>query len=98
MTIKRIPLCLNTEDPDQKELYEFVTSLSNGKKRNSSAFLKLLVDREYQKKKEQYLVEKMKYEKETPKAPLIKSNKGGIKYLGKNVDQNADNSTDGPTD
>lgn len=75
MAIKRIPLCLNTDDPEQLELYKFVTSLPNGKKRNSSAFLRMLVDREYQKKKK------------TLRAPqMIKSNNGGIKYLGKNVD------------
>lgn len=97
VSIKRIPLCLNTDDPEQKELHDFITLLPNGKKRNSSAFLKMLVDREYQKKKEQYLSEKEKFEheKETQKAPLIKSNKGGIKYLGKNVDQNADSGTSG---
>lgn len=82
LAIKRIPLCLNTDDPEQEELYRFVTSLPNGKKRNSSAFLKMLVDREYQKKKE----ERQKETLSAPHVEVIKSNKGGIKYLGKNVD------------
>jgi hypothetical protein len=92
--IKRIPLCLNTEDPDQKELHEFVTSLPNGKKRNSSAFLKLLVDREYQKRKEVYLSEKAKFEqkKETPTAPRVEVRKRDIKYLAKDIDQNTNQS------
>jgi hypothetical protein len=91
--IKRIPLCLNTEDPEQKELFDFVSFLPNGKKRNSSAFLKLLLDREYQKKRVQYLAEKAVHEKETPKAPhvkVFKSGKGEIKYLAKDVNQNTD--------
>lgn len=87
MSIKRIPLCLNTEDPDQLELIEFITTLPNGKKRNASAFLKLLVDREYQKKKEEYLADKKKQEQEkkTPESAssvvgVIKTTNGGIKY------------------
>ncbi|MBT2727810.1 hypothetical protein J7E63_12765 [Bacillus sp. ISL-75] len=100
MSIKRIPLCLNTEDPEQKELYEFVSSLSNGKKRNSSAFLKLLVDREYQKKKDGYLEEKRKFEqqKETLKAPRVEVIKRDIKYLTKNIDKDSDCGTNGSTD
>ncbi|MFD0825881.1 hypothetical protein ACT8ZR_09400 [Neobacillus sp. M.A.Huq-85] len=87
MSIKRIPLCLNTDYPEQKELFDFVTFLPNGKKRNSSAFLRALVDREYQKIREEYLAEKQKFkqEKETPEAPQggeIKT-KGSLKFIGK---------------
>jgi hypothetical protein len=49
VNIKRITLCLNVDDPEQKELFEFVSKLPNGNKRNGSSFLKTLVDREYQK-------------------------------------------------
>ncbi len=73
MGIQRISLCLNTEDPEQKELFDFVTMLPNGRKRNSSAFLRMLVDREYQKKKEKETLE-------APRVEVIKS-RGGIKYL-----------------
>jgi hypothetical protein len=92
--IKRIPLCLNINDPDQNELYEFVTLLANGKKRNSSAFLKLLVDREYQKRKDQYLSEKEEFtqKKETPAAPRVEVKKREIKYLAKDIDQNTNQS------
>ncbi|WP_261380751.1 hypothetical protein [Neobacillus bataviensis] len=41
--IKKITLVLNTDDPEQKELYNFVNCLPNGRKRNSSAFLRTLV-------------------------------------------------------
>ena len=74
MEIKKTALCLNVNDPEQKELYDFVTRLPNGKKRNASAFLKTLVDREYQKKREQYLKEK---EKQTQITAPVKSK--GIK-------------------
>jgi hypothetical protein len=47
--IKKVTLCLNVDDPEQKELFDFVTKLPNGKKRNGSSFLKTLVDREYQR-------------------------------------------------
>jgi hypothetical protein len=50
MNIKKVTLCLNVDDPEQKDLYNFVTKLPNGNKRNGSSFLKTLVDREYQKK------------------------------------------------
>ncbi|MDR7237097.1 hypothetical protein [Neobacillus drentensis] len=90
MPIMHPALCLNTDDPDQKELYEFITRLPNGKKRNTSAFLKTLVDREYQKKKEQYLAE---IEKETLKAPRVEVIKREIKYLAKEVNQNTDDRT-----
>jgi hypothetical protein len=93
MGIVRIALCLNTDDPEQKELYDFVSFLPSGKKRNASAFLKTLVDREYQKKKEQT--------KKAPIAPhmeVIKAN-GGIKYLpSKNVNQNSDSGSSCSTD
>lgn len=91
MGMERVALCLNTEDPEQKELYDFLTKLPNGKKRNASAFLKTLLDREYQKKKEWYLSEKKKseHEKKTleaPKGEVIKSKNGRIRYeLNKNL-------------
>jgi hypothetical protein len=98
VSIKKIQLCLNTEYPDQNELHEFVSTLPNGKKRNSSAFLKLLLDREYQKKKDDYLEEKRKFEqqKETQKAPRVEVVKREIKYLAKNVDQDPDSGTNSP--
>lgn len=95
MPILHPALCLNTDDPEQKELYDFITRLPNGMKRNTSAFLKTLVDREYQKKREQYLAEK---QKETLKAPRVEVIKREIKYLAKDVNQNANQSTNGPTD
>jgi hypothetical protein len=99
MSIKRIPLCLNTEDPEQKELYDFVTMLPGGKKRNSSAFLRMLVDREYQKKKKEYLEEKEKKAHIAPHSEVIKSSKGGIKYLpSKNIDQNTNGCSSCRTD
>jgi hypothetical protein len=103
MPIEKLSLCLNTDDPEQKELYEFTTLLPNGKKRNTSAFLRTLVDREYQKKKEEYQLEKSKFtqEKKAQQAPnleVIKSN-GGIKYLpSQNVNQNSDSSSNCTTD
>jgi hypothetical protein len=88
--IERIALCLNTEDPEQKELFDFVTRLPNGKKRNASAFLKTLADREYQKKRIQYLSERGKNEQEketllAPQVEVIRSIKGGIKYSAKDI-------------
>jgi hypothetical protein len=47
--IKKVTLCLNVDDPEQNTLYDFVTKLPNGNKRNGSSFLKTLVDREYQR-------------------------------------------------
>jgi hypothetical protein len=94
VSIKRIPLCLNAEDPEQKELLDFVTTLPNGKKRNASAFLRILVDREYQKRKEQYLAEK---EKETQKAPRVEVVKRDIKYLAKEVNQDSNSGTNSST-
>jgi hypothetical protein len=83
--IQRIALCLNTEDPEQEELYNFVTHLPNGKKRNASAFLKMLVDREYQKRKEEYV--NAKKAQNAPRVEVIKSS-GGIRFdlTSKNVD------------
>jgi hypothetical protein len=57
MPIKKVTLVLNTDDPEQLELYTYVTKLPNGKKRNSSAFLRTMVDREYRLKRESYLAE-----------------------------------------
>lgn len=84
MPIEKTALCLNTDDPDQKELHDFITKLPNGKKRNASAFLKTLADREYQKKRDWYLAEKEKYEQEkkAQKAPKVIKSKGGrINYI-----------------
>jgi hypothetical protein len=47
--IKKVTLCLNIDDPEQEILFDFVSKLPNGNKRNGSSFLKTLVDREYQK-------------------------------------------------
>jgi hypothetical protein len=49
MPIIRIPMVLNTDDPEQYQLYKFVKKLPNGGKRNSSSFLRTLVDREFQR-------------------------------------------------
>lgn len=51
MSIKKVNLAFNIDDPEQLALYKFVNFLPNGKKRNTSAFLRTLVDREYQKQK-----------------------------------------------
>lgn len=96
--MKKITLVLNTDDPEQMELYHFVNRLPNGQKRNSSAFLRTLVDREYQKKREQYLEERAKQEKKTaePSSPVkvIKSAKanGSIKYdlVQQSINQDTD--------
>jgi hypothetical protein len=101
VTIKHPALCLNMDDPEQKELYEFLTQLPNGKKRNTSAFLKTLVDREYQKKKEAYRTEKTKFEqiKKAQSAPSVEVVKRSIKYLpSKNVNQNSDSNSHCTTD
>lgn len=73
MKIVKPALCLNIDDPEQKELFEYITKLPNGKKRNTSAFLKTLVDRDYQKKKDEYLAEREKHKKPIQKVPV----KGG---------------------
>jgi hypothetical protein len=62
--IKKVTLCLNVDDPEQNTLFEFVTKLPNGSKRNGSSFLKTLVDREYQRT--------------IQKKEVIKSTGGGI--------------------
>jgi hypothetical protein len=95
MPIEKPALCLNTDDPEQKELFDFITKLPNGKKRNASAFLRTLVDREYQKKREQYFSEK---EKETLKAPRVEVIKREIKYLAKDVNQDSDSGSNSPAD
>jgi hypothetical protein len=66
MGLKKISLVLNTDDPEQAELYKYVKQLPNGKKRNSSAFLRLLVDRAYQMDKN--------------KQRQVIRNAGGIKF------------------
>jgi hypothetical protein len=84
MPIEKLSLCLNIDDPEQKELYEFTTFLPKGKKRNTSAFLRTLVDREFQKKKEEYQSEKRKFDQEkkaqqAPNVKVIKTVNGSIK-------------------
>jgi hypothetical protein len=96
--IKKITLVLNTDDPEQRELYNFVNRLPNGQKRNSSAFLRTLVDREYQKKKEEFLAEmkrimNAKKTQEASPVKVIKSAKanGFIKYdLAQDINQDTD--------
>lgn len=51
MSMKNVPVVFNIEDPEQLALYTFLKTLPNGKKRNASNFLRMLVDREYQKQK-----------------------------------------------
>lgn len=72
MGLKKISLVLNTDDPEQAELYNYVKKLPNGGKRNSSAFLRLLVDRAFQAEK-------------SKQKTVIRNNQGGIKIeFGKN--------------
>jgi succinyl-CoA synthetase beta subunit len=78
MPIKKVSIVLNTDYPEQEELYVFLTKLANGKKRNSSAFLRTLVDREYQVKREHYLAEVKKAK--NPQPTIVKSESGGIKF------------------
>lgn len=66
MGLKKVSLVLNTDDPEQAELYKYVKNLPNGKKRNSSAFLRILLDRAYQMEK-------------SKDKPVIR-NGGGIKF------------------
>jgi hypothetical protein len=75
MPIKKVNLVLNTDDPEQTELYDFVTKLPNGKKRNASGFLRTLLDREYQRYKQE-----KKTQEASRKGTLYRSEKGGIKY------------------
>jgi hypothetical protein len=101
MAIEKPALCLNTDDPEQKELYDFITQLPNGKKRNTSAFLRTIVDREYQKRRDHYLAEKqiLAQEKKTPKAPRVEVKKREIKYLpSQNVHQDANCGSDSSAD
>jgi hypothetical protein len=77
MAMKKVSLVLNTDDPEQAELHRFITKLPNGKKRNSSAFLKTLVDREYQSKRDSYLAEVRKKSVPTIK---IQPESGEVKF------------------
>lgn len=92
MSVERVALCLNSEDPEQKKLYEFITKLPNGKKRNASAFLKTLVDREYQKQKGEYWKERN--EKKTQYASssktIVLKESGGIQISLARNDVNKD--------
>lgn len=45
--MKNVPVSFNLDDPEQKRLYEFLTRLPNGKRRNASGYIKRLVDRDY---------------------------------------------------
>jgi hypothetical protein len=76
MPIKKVNLVLNTDYPEQAELHDFVTKLPNGKKRNASAFLRLLADRAYQEYKQE-----KKTQGASGKGILYKSENGGIKYI-----------------
>jgi hypothetical protein len=69
MNLKKLNLVLNIEDPEQAELHKFITMLPNGKKRNTSAFLRMLVDRAYQVQKNE----------KTETKNVIRSTNGGIK-------------------
>jgi hypothetical protein len=51
--MKNIGVSFNVEDPEQLALYTFIRTLPNGKKRNASAYIKTLIDREFQKSKTQ---------------------------------------------
>jgi predicted transcriptional regulator len=53
MSMKNIAISFNLDDEDQLALYNFIKYQSNGKKRNTSAYLKMLADREFQKSKTQ---------------------------------------------
>jgi hypothetical protein len=68
--IKKISLVLNINDPEQRELYRFVNNLPNGQKRNSSAFLRTLLDRAYQAHKNKIREERI----------VIRSEDGVIKH------------------
>jgi hypothetical protein len=69
MTLKKLNLVLNIEDPEQAELHQFITVLPNGKKRNASAFLRMLADRAFQAHKKE----------KTEAKNVIRSSNGGIK-------------------
>jgi hypothetical protein len=72
MTIKKPSLVLNVDDPEDEKLFDFITKLPNGKKRNQSKFLRTLVVKAYQE-----------YEKENEKKAtefVSRSMSGGIKY------------------
>lgn len=70
MELKKINLVLNIEDPEQAELHKFITKLPNGKKRNASAYLRMLADRAYQA----HIKEK------TETKSVIRGTNGGIKF------------------
>lgn len=74
MPIKKASIVLNTDDPEQKELYDFINFLPNGNKRNTSAFLRTLVDREYQKRGGS------RRPSPSENSTVIKSEGGGIKF------------------
>lgn len=73
MPIKKVSLVLNTDDPEQKQLHDYVTKLPNGKKRNTSSFLRTLVDRAYQKDLEH---KKAPFQGAPKKVPVIKYHNG----------------------
>jgi hypothetical protein len=78
MPIKKVTLVLNTDDPEQMELYTYVTKLPNGKKRNASAFLRTMVDREYRLKRESYLAEGRK---KVIQNINLKPDSGSVKFI-----------------
>lgn len=71
MSLKKPSIVLNTDEPEDKKLYEFITKLPNGKKRNASKFLRTLVDRAYQNEKSK---------QKTDAINVIRTEKGGISY------------------
>jgi hypothetical protein len=68
--LKKVSLVLNINDPEQRELYRFLTYLPNGQKRNSSAFLRTLLDRAYQSYKSKVKEERFRSEAGTIKQQL----------------------------
>ncbi|MGE6721081.1 hypothetical protein ACQKGD_27670 [Peribacillus frigoritolerans] len=69
MNLKKLNLVLNIEEPEQAELHQFITMLPNGKRRNASAFLRMLADRAYQAQKKE----------KTETKNVIRGTNGGIK-------------------
>lgn len=67
MSMKNVPIAFNIDDEEQLALYNFAKYQSNGTKRNASAYLKMLLDREFQKQKAQGVIK------------MSSSSNGGIK-------------------
>lgn len=69
MSLKKPSLVLNVNDPEDAKLYKFVTQLPNGEKRNTSKFLRTLVDRAFQEE-----------QKKKTETNVVRSQNGGIKF------------------